>query len=55
MSKELYIRGRTMDEFVKLLNHSLDYVEHRIENNNCIITVKSNRLETKCPSSLINC
>lgn len=49
MNKELYIRGRSMDEFVKLLNHSLDYVEHRIENNHCIITVKSNRLEAKCP------
>jgi len=38
-----------MDEFIKLLDPSLNYVEHKIEDKKCIITVKSNRQEAICP------
>ncbi len=38
-----------MDEFIKLLDPSLNYVEHILKNNKCIITVESNRKEAICP------
>lgn len=38
-----------MDEFIKLLDSSLNYLEHRIEDKKCIITVESNRQEAICP------
>lgn len=38
-----------MDEFIKLLDKSLDYVSHEIIDDICYITVTSNRVEAKCP------
>lgn len=38
-----------MDEFVKLLDPALDYVEHIIKEQKCIITVESNRKVAICP------
>lgn len=38
-----------MNEFVKLLNPALDYVEHIIKEQKYIITVESNRKEAICP------
>jgi transposase len=38
-----------MDEFIKLLDENLDYVSHEIKEDTCYITIKSNRLEVKCP------
>jgi len=39
----------TMDELIKLLDPSLDYLDHIIIDNKCIITVESNRKESICP------
>lgn len=38
-----------MDEFIKLLDPSLDYIEHVTKDKKCIITVESNRKEVICP------
>ncbi len=38
-----------MDEFIKFLDPSLNYVEHKINDKICIITVKSGRQEAICP------
>lgn len=38
-----------MDEFIKLLDKNLEYVNHEIINNICYITVISNRKEVRCP------
>jgi transposase len=38
-----------MDEFIKLLDPSLNYIEHVTKDKKCIITVESNRKEVICP------
>ncbi len=38
-----------MDEFIKILDPSLDYIEHITKDKKCIITVESNRKEVICP------
>lgn len=38
-----------MDEFIKLLDKNLEYVNYEIVNDTCYITVLSNRKEVKCP------
>jgi transposase len=38
-----------MDEFIKLLDPSLNYIEHMTKDKKCIITVESNRKEAICP------
>ncbi len=38
-----------MDEFIKLLDKNLEYVNHEIVNDTCYITVISNCKEVKCP------
>jgi len=38
-----------MDEFIKLLDKSLDYISHQIKEDTCFITIKSNRIEVTCP------
>lgn len=38
-----------MDEFIKLLDKNLEYVNHEIINDTCYITVISNRKEVNCP------
>jgi len=38
-----------MDEFIKLLDENLDYVDHKITDNVCYITVSSNRKVIYCP------
>ena len=38
-----------MDEFIKLLDPSLDYVSHEIIKSFCYITVTSNRVNVTCP------
>jgi len=38
-----------MDEFIKLLDEQLGYLEHEIENDKVIIYVESNRKEVSCP------
>jgi transposase len=38
-----------VDEFIKVLDPGLDYVEHITKDKKCIITVESNRREAKCP------
>jgi hypothetical protein len=38
-----------VDEFIKLLDPALDYVEHITEEQTCIITVESNRKNAICP------
>ncbi len=38
-----------MDEFIKLLDPALDYVEHITKEHKCIITVESNRKNVACP------
>lgn len=38
-----------MDEFIKALDENLNYLEHHIKGNTCVITVISNRLGVKCP------
>jgi hypothetical protein len=42
-------KGTVMDEFIKLLDPSLNYVEHQIKDKICIITVESSRQEAICP------
>jgi len=42
-------RGYFMDEFIKLLNENLDYVDHKIIDGVCYITVSSNRKAVNCP------
>jgi len=32
-----------MDEFIKLLDKNLDYIDHKITDDICCITVSSNR------------
>ncbi|OCZ49691.1 transposase family protein [Dehalobacter sp. TeCB1] len=38
-----------MDEFIKMLDPALDYVEHISKGQNCLITVESNREVVTCP------
>ena len=38
-----------MDEFIKQLDHNLDYISHEIIDGKCYITVASNRKEVICP------
>jgi transposase len=38
-----------MDEFIKLLDPSLNYVEHITKDKKCIITVESSHKEVTCP------
>lgn len=38
-----------MDEFIKMLDKHLEYIEHEILENTIIIHVKSNRTEVICP------
>ena len=38
-----------MDEFIKLLDPSLNYIEHITKDKKCIITVESNRKDAICP------
>lgn len=38
-----------MDEFIKLLDEHLDYLEHEIKNDKVIIYVESKRQEVSCP------
>jgi len=38
-----------MDEFIKLLDKNLDYLEHEIVDDEVIIYVASNRIEVTCP------
>lgn len=38
-----------MDEFIKLLNKNLDYIDHKIIDGICYITVYSNRKLVNCP------
>ncbi|WP_308891730.1 transposase family protein [Candidatus Desulfosporosinus nitrosoreducens] len=38
-----------MDEFIKILDPALDYVEHIAREQKCIITVESNRKIVTCP------
>lgn len=38
-----------MDEFIKMLDINLDYINHEIIEDTCYITVVSNREEVKCP------
>lgn len=38
-----------MDEFIKLLDENLDYLEHKIMDDTIIIFVASNRKEVACP------
>lgn len=39
----------TMDEFVKSLDPTLNYLTHEIHNHRIIIIVESNRIEVGCP------
>jgi len=38
-----------MKDLIKLLDEHLEYVEHRIVDDELLITVKSNRQEVRCP------
>ena len=47
--KNIFEKATTADEFIKLLDPSLDYVEHITKDKECIITVESNRKEAIYP------
>lgn len=38
-----------MDDFIKLLDKNIEYVSHKIIDDNCYISVSSNRKEVRCP------
>ncbi len=38
-----------MDEFIKLLDANLEYINHKIIDDTIYINVKSNREEAQCP------
>jgi transposase len=47
--KEKRKRDKTMDEFIKLLDESLNYVSHEIVGDTIFIHVVSNRQKVICP------
>lgn len=45
----LHKENLKMDEFIKLLDKDLEYIEHQIENDTMYITVRSNKEFAICP------